>query len=102
MQVASNAHYDSIARRKIEISRHAHKRGQQRAISQDCVPLILAYGERSNDGQGGVRYLLTDRAMASLGRAIGRSQRMDALAGCYAVVSAEDEQTVITVGHRYC
>lgn len=97
----SNAHYDSLSRRKIEFSRHAHKRAQQRAISGDAVPLLLAYGERSHDGQGGIRYLMTDRAMAAVARAIGRTQRLDALAGSYAVVSAEDDSTVITVGHRY-
>ncbi len=97
----SNAHFDSISRRKIELSRHAHKRSQQRAISQDCVPLILAYGERTHDGRGGIRYLLTDRAMASLSRAIGHSQRLETLTGCYAVVAEENEQTVITLGHRH-
>jgi hypothetical protein len=97
----SNANYDSTSRRKIELSRHANKRAQQRAIPQECVPLILAYGERTHDGQGGIRYLLTEKAMASLGRAIGHSQRLETLTGCYAVVSAEDEETIITVGHRY-
>ena len=97
----SNAHYDSTSRRKIELSRHAYKRAQQRAIPQECVPLILAYGERTHDGQGGIRYLLTEKAMAILSRAIGHSQRLETLAGCYAVVSAEDEETIITVGHRY-
>ncbi|MBL0419735.1 hypothetical protein JI739_05165 [Ramlibacter sp. AW1] len=101
MPSASNAQYDPLARRKIELSRHASKRASQRAITQDCVPLILAYGERSHDGRGGVRYLLTQRSMASLGRAIGHSQRLEALAGCYAVVDAANEQTVITLGHRY-
>ena len=97
----SNANYDSMSRRKIEFSRHANKRAQQRAIPQECVPLILAYGERTHDGQGGIRYLLTEKAMVSLGRAIGHSQRLETLTGCYAVVSAEDEETIITVGHRY-
>lgn len=101
MSMVSNANYNSISRRKIELSRHAHKRAQQRAIPQDCVPLILAYGERSHDGQGGIRYLLTDRSMACLGRAIGRSLRLETLAGCYAVVNADNEDTVITLGHRY-
>lgn len=100
MQIISNAQYDPIARRKIELSRHANKRAQQRAISQDCIPLILAYGERSHDGKGGIRYLLTQRAMSSLGRAVGHSQRLETLAGCYAVVDAENERTVITLGHR--
>lgn len=101
MQLASNAHYDSIARRKIELSRHAQKRGQQRAIPQDSVPLILAYGERSHDGQGGIRYLMTDKAVNGLSRVVGYSQKLAALSGCYAVVSADNEQTVITIGHRH-
>lgn len=101
MSSASNAQYDPLARRKIELSRHAVKRSSQRAISRDCVPLILAYGERSHDGQGGVRYLMTQRSVATLGRAVGYTQRLDALAGCYAVVDAANEETVITLGHRY-
>ena len=67
MPIVSNAQYASLARRKIELSRHASRRARQRAISQDCVPLILAYGERSHDGHGGIRYLLTRRSMAALG-----------------------------------
>jgi len=43
---------------------------------------------------------MTDDAMTVLRRAVGRSQQVDALAGVYAVVSAED-QTVITIGHRH-
>lgn len=101
MATASNFQYDPGARRKIELSRHASKRARQRAITHDCVPLILAYGERSHDGRGGVRYLLTQRSMAALGRAVGHSQRLEAMAGCYAVVDAADEQIVITVGHRH-
>lgn len=101
MTTASNVQYELHGRRKIELSRHASKRARQRAITQDCVPLILAYGERSHDGRGGVRYLLTQRSMAALGRVVGHSQRLEALAGCYAVVDAVDEQTVITLGHRY-
>lgn len=101
MSSTSNAQYDPLARRKIELSRHATKRSKQRAISRDCVPLILAYGERSHDGQGGIRYLMTQRSVATLERAVGYTQRLDALAGCYAVVDAANEETVITLGHRY-
>lgn len=101
MYSATNAHYQPNSRRKMEFSRHAARRAQQRAISTDCVPLVLAYGERSHDGQGGVRYLMTDRSLVSLGRAVGRTQRTDNLAGVYVVVSADDEQAVITIGHRF-
>jgi hypothetical protein len=101
MSQASNAHYLPALRQKIEFSRHAAKRSQQRAIPADALPLLLAYGERSHDGRGGVRYMMTHSSLAAVARAVGRSQRLDALAGAYAVVSADDERAVITVGHRY-
>jgi hypothetical protein len=47
-----------------------------------------------------VRFLMTDKAMASLVRTLGRNQRIDALVGAYVVVNAEDG-TVNTIGHRY-
>jgi len=97
----SNANYRPDRDRKAQVSRHAQRRSQQRGIGEGVLPLILAYGERSHDGQGGVRCLMTDKAMATLVRAVGRTQRIDALAGAYAVLSADDEQVVITVGHRY-
>lgn len=97
----SNSHYESSRRMKAEMSRHARLRSQQRGIPVDAVPLYQAYGERSHDGKGGIRYLMTERAMANLIRAAGRSQRIDALAGTYIVVSADDERTVITMSHLY-
>lgn len=101
MQHHSNAHYVPSRRQKIELSRHAAKRSQQRAIPSEAVPLLLAYGERSHDGRGGVRYMMTRTSLAAVARAVGHSQRLDALAGAYAVVSADDERAVITVGHRF-
>lgn len=43
---------------------------------------------------------MTADSIASLQRAVGHTQRVEALAGMYAVVSAEDS-TLITVGHRF-
>lgn len=96
----SNATYESTTLRKADLSRHAQKRAQQRGLSQDQAPIIMAYGEPEHDGHGGIRYLMTDKAMARLVRALGRNQCIDGLAGAYVVVSADDG-TVITVGHRY-
>ena len=101
MQHHSNAHYVPSRRQKIELSRHAAKRSQQRAIPSEAVPLLLAYEKRSHDGRGGVRCMMTHTSLAALARAVGHSQRLDALAGAYAVVSADDERAVITVGHRF-
>jgi hypothetical protein len=91
-----------MKRRQAHLSRHAQVRSQQRGLRADTVPVITAFGERSHDGRGGVRYLMTDKAMAALIRAVGRNQQIDALAGAYVVLDAETEGKVITIGHRYC
>lgn len=95
----SNQNYEPNARKRAALSNHAAKRAQQRGIGHDALPLLLAFGQREFDGRGGVRYLMTASAVASLGRAVGHTSKVEALAGVYAVVSAEG-QTVITVGHR--
>lgn len=46
--------------------------------------------------QGRVRYLMTATSL----NVVGRTKQVEALAGVYVVVSAED-QTVITMGHRH-
>jgi hypothetical protein len=98
----SNGYVVSMKRRQAQLSRHAQVRSQQRGLCADAVPVITSFGERSHDGRGGVRYLMTDKAMAVLIRAVGRNQRIDALAGAYVVLDAETESKVITIGHRYC
>ena len=96
----SNATYQPTARRKAEMSIHARKRAQQRGFGEYQVPIITAYGEPDHDGRGGIRYLMTDKAMSCLVRALGRNQCIDGLAGAYVVISADDDK-VITIGHRY-
>jgi hypothetical protein len=96
----SNATYQPTARRKAEMSIHARKRSQQRGLRKDQVPIITAFGEHDHDGRGGIRYLMTDKAMTRLVRALGRNQCIDGLAGAYVVLSADDSK-VITIGHRY-
>ncbi len=83
------------------MSIHARKRCQQRGLGEDQVPIITAYGEPDHDGRGGIRYLMTDKAMTCLVRALGRNQCIDGLAGAYVVISADDDNKVITIGHRY-
>lgn len=101
MRHHTNAHYVPTRRQKIELSRHAAKRSQQRAIPAEALPLLLACGERRHDGRGGVRYIITRASLAAAARAVGHSRRLDSLAGAYAVVSGDDERAVITVGHSY-
>lgn len=95
-----NAHFLPTSRTKREMSLHARKRGCQRGISPGSAALVVAFGEMEHDNRGGVRYLMTEKALESLRRVVGNSQKVDALAGVYAVVSATDS-TIITVAHRH-
>lgn len=97
----TNSCYESTRIHKAMLTKHAARRAQQRGIPRDAVPLILAYGEKDHDGFGGVRAMMTGKAMEALVRAVGRNQRIDALSGAYVIVSAEDQRTVITVAHQY-
>ena len=101
MNQATNTNFELTSHRKIEMRRHASIRSQQRAIPIECVDLIVFFGERSHDGRGGIRCLMTEKSIARLERAVGHSQRLGNMTGCYAVISADDESVVITVGHKY-
>lgn len=95
----TNNYFENARYRRASMSRHADKRAQQRGIDKVALPLLLAYGEREFDGKGGIRYLMTATSLATLRRAVGHTKQVEALAGVYAVVSAEN-QTVVTMGHR--
>ena len=94
-----NAHFEPKSRTKREMSLHAQKRGCQRGIPPGSATLVVAFGEPEHDNRGGIRYLMTDKALDNLRRVVGNSQKVEALAGVYAVVSATDS-TIITVAHR--
>ena len=83
------------------MTRHAQKRSAQRGFNTDSVELIRTFGERTHDGHGGIRCLMTRASVERLGNVLGRSQRLEALAGAYVVLSAEDDAVVITASHRY-
>ena len=99
--IATNANYTSFRHRRIEFTKHARARSQQRCIGADSVPLIRAFGEREHDGRGGVRYLMTAAAVARVARSLGYTKQLDRLEGVYVVLDAETELTVITLGHRH-
>lgn len=96
----SNVAYTSNRQRKFELTRHAKRRCAQRGLCEGVVPLLTAFGDTSHDGCGGIRYVMTDKALDRLKRVLGRNQTIDGLAGVYAVISVNDGQ-VITLGHRY-
>ena len=97
----TNLAYQSNKLKRAIMTRHAEKRSAQRGFTRDSVELIRAFGERSHDGHGGIRCLMTRAAVERLANVLGRSQRLDALAGAYVVLSADDEAVVITASHRY-
>jgi hypothetical protein len=101
MAVQTNIAFQSRRNQQVELTRHARVRAQKRGIAAQAVRLIKAYGERSYDQAGGIRFLMTEKSMRDLESAIGRNSKADELKGTYIVLSAEDEATVITVGHRY-
>ncbi len=97
----TNLAFQSNKFKRAIMTRHAQKRSSQRGFTRDSVALIRAFGERSYDGQGGIRCLMTRAAVERLGYVLGRSQQLEALAGAYVVLSADDEAVVITASHRY-
>jgi hypothetical protein len=97
----TNAAFVSNRFKRAELTAHARKRSAQRTIGTDSVELIRAFGERSHDGRGGVRCLMTKTAVERLTRTVGHTQQIDALAGAYLVLSADDDSVVITVAYRH-
>lgn len=97
----SNCGYEPTWEARATLTNHARWRGAQRAITPETVAVIREFGERSHDGRGGVLCMMTRRAVQRLVRAVGHSQRVDAIAGTYAVFSADGEDRVITVGHAH-
>jgi hypothetical protein len=101
MNTITNSTYQSSLNGKIVLSKHANQRSQQRGIKENCIPLLVAYGEKSYDGDGGIRYLMTSRAIQALRSVIGESSKIQSLEGVYAVMDSATGTTVITAGHRY-
>lgn len=97
----TNFAFESNKFKRAIMTRHAHKRSAQRGFTRDSVELIRTFGERCHDGQGGIRCLMTRAAVDRLVVVLGRSQQLEALAGAYVVVSADDDAVVITASHRY-
>lgn len=97
----TNVHFQPRRLESPSFSRHAKARAQQRGLSPEAIRLVLAFGERTHDGRGGVRVQMSARAIDRLGRVLGRTQQLDRLSDAYVVISTEAEPTVITTGHRY-
>lgn len=95
----TNSCFESNRFKRAQLTAHARKRSAQRTIATDSIELIRVFGERTHDGRGGIRCLMTKTAVDRLARTIGHTQQIDALAGAYLVLSADDESVVITVAY---
>lgn len=101
----SNSNFESnkpakARRAKLELSRHAGKRMQQRSITDLQIELVRRYGELEHDGNGGIRRMMTTKAMNNLIRDLGNTPQIERLRNVYVVTDSADE-VVITVAHRY-
>lgn len=96
----SNANFVSNRHGRIQLSKHAKKRLQQRGSKEAQIPLIQTFGEQEFDGHGAIKYKMTKEAMHRLYRACGVEKRFEALEGMYIVVAA-DTNLVITIAHLH-
>lgn len=96
----SNLGFVSNRLERIQLSKHAKKRCQQRGGDEFQISLIKMFGEEKHDGHGAIRYSMTRSAMQNLYRGCGYTKKLEQLEGRYIVVSTEDG-TVITCGHSY-
>jgi len=81
------------------LSQHAKARAQQRGITAELLPHLLAFGTERHDGHGGVIVCFDRAARQRAARAgLAASRDLDRLAGIYAV---ESGGAIATVGHRH-
>lgn len=78
---------------------HWQVRARQRAIPQQAIDLVLAYGDSVHDHQGAEIIYFSKRAKQRAERdGHVRGPGADKLADLYVVVAGGD---LVTVGHRY-
>jgi hypothetical protein len=80
----------------LDLTRHAERRSQQRAIRPALIDLLLTYGDRQPAG-GGAEMIRIPRKRSRKG--LADSRQADKLASIYAIVDGNGR--VITVGHQF-
>ena len=97
----TNSNYEPMKLARIRMTRHAQIRSAQRALSQPAIQLIAMFGDRENDRNGGVRVVMTKRAMQRMRAAIGRTSQLERLRDTFIVLDAETQSLIITAGHLH-
>ena len=90
-----------MQRGEINFSNHSLRRMQQRGIGLKALELLLEHGEVKHDGHGGKVVYLNKQKRDFLRADIGKKiyTKIEKQLSAYAVIS-EDEEVLITVGHR--
>lgn len=93
--------WGEISGGKVELSRHARVRAQQRGIKGNMLECLLAFGHKEHDHLGGIVVTFDGSALARASRAMGPEvgARLEQARSLYAVVDVQGQ--VITTGHRY-
>ena len=81
------------------LTRHAHKRMQQRAIPPLVLDLLYRYGREKHQNGGTVLFFDQQSRRKALSALKDTLQRFDKVCDAY-VVTAADDGKAITVGHR--
>lgn len=84
----------------MEMTNHAQARLQQRAIPEEAVDALLAYGERRRR-HGADIYFLNKRSRDRVAQALGkqRYRRIERALNSYLVIA--DDGALITAAHRH-
>lgn len=86
---------------RIQLTKHATSRQQQRGIPPLIMEWLTSYGTTSHDHHGAEILYFDKRSRKALAKAVGEEilSRLSGLLDTYAVVS--DDGAIITVGHRF-
>ena len=99
----TNLYMESSRDQRIELSRDARVRMQQRGINPFELSLIRQFGTRTHDGHGALRYLFDKNAARRCARTLGDVVRTESLRGLYIVEAIVDDDSlpvVLTASQR--
>ncbi len=87
---------------KLEFTRHASLRKQQRGVPPLISDWLISYGDEQFDGKGGVIRFFSKEGIRRLEKDVGSDplKRLSEFMRCYLVQSSKDG-SVITQGKRY-
>jgi hypothetical protein len=90
----------NLSEKKMQLSKHAQTRVQQRGIPPMLIDLLIQFGSSERAGSGVSKMYFDKPSRRRVKAYAGRlGSLLDEYLDVYAVVT--DDMTVITTGHRY-